>query len=102
MVRRCIGRARLDIGSPHTRGDGPYELDSLDDVPEFSPHAWGWSVIADFAANPRAVLPTRVGMVRGSFTTSTIGICSPHTRGDGPHFVVVTVIVVELFPHALG
>ncbi len=52
--------------SPHTRGDGPATLPAAPFRVAFSPHAWGWSVRALHPCGWHAVLPTRVGMVRGN------------------------------------
>ena len=49
---------------PHTRGDGPSRWVSSFFLMLYSPHTWGWTLIA----NAEAALPEGI----------------PHTRGDGP------------------
>ena len=62
---RCMERIRKAYPcSPHTRGDGPTATQILFRTAQFSPHAWGWSVVEFFPALGGNVLPTRVGMVR--------------------------------------
>ena len=84
MVRRNHRMERLHLRSPHPRGDGPSKavVEMQDGL--FSPPAWGWSARGDRGKHRPAVLPTRVGMVRGTFIGSPLGFCSPHPRGDGP------------------
>ncbi len=49
---------------PHTRGDGPcYEI-LRQDPGEYSPHAWGWTMVALVINGEQVVFPTRVGMDR--------------------------------------
>ena len=84
MVRGVRGSFCRGRGSPHTRGDGPLILLSVKEVKLFSPHAWGWSAAQAQNMQQRAVLPTRVGMVRRITTSSRASHRSPHTRGDGP------------------
>ncbi len=50
----------------------------------FSPRAWGWSESTTPLMSARFVLPTCVGMVRGSNLRQLQRFCSPHVRGDGP------------------
>ena len=66
-----VGMVRFDCrlvlaaqGSPHPRGDGPYQNDRKERRLRFSPPAWGWSERSQWLADCFAVLPTRVGMVR--------------------------------------
>ena len=86
MVREIGAATRLAGSSPHTRGDGPHSDASTEREPRFSPHAWGWSVSLAQRNGMRVVLPTRVGMVRSCWMTVGTGLCSPHTRGDGPEY----------------
>ena len=63
---RAGRRVRLkNERSPHARGDGPRASSVSATVAGFSPRAWGWSAEATWSARQIAVLPTRVGMVRG-------------------------------------
>src|SRR5271166_4779787 len=66
MVRQCTKTPRSPQRSPHTRGDGPIPLALSAALEAFSPHAWGWSVIAPEKSLHTDVLPTRVGMVRST------------------------------------
>ena len=59
--RRCNSRRGC---SPHARGDGPSIACAGGAGREFSPRAWGWSALIIMFTLARAVLPTRVGMVR--------------------------------------
>src|SRR5204862_28737 len=70
--------------SPHSRGDGPQNRQTVLLLSGFSPLAWGWSRAIEGIDEINLVLPTRVGMVRPlSWKTSTRS-GSPHSHGDGP------------------
>ena len=71
--RRCF---------PHTRGDGPETIHSETLAAQFSPHAWGWSVV-NLPFQPQRV----------SF---------PHTRGDGPQTLSIRLRLGSFSPHAWG
>src|SRR5436190_542470 len=43
MVRTATHHFERQEGSPHTRGDGPFNGTSDVITIAFSPHAWGWS-----------------------------------------------------------
>ena len=102
MVRRCSARRCARLCSPHTRGDGPIAA-AVTSVPaEFSPHAWGWSGAMNRSTEATHVLPTRVGMVRMCGLSLDAGVCSPHTRGDGPVGLVGRVVCRQFSPHAWG
>ncbi len=91
MVRPQCWLVRLLGSSPHTRGDGP-RLGGVRRRPtSFSPHAWGWSASQIVNASAKAVLPTRVGMVRCSSCATHQQLGSPHTRGDGPETPVYSM-----------
>ncbi len=49
---------------PHTRGGGPQNLSFLRGQSEFSPHAWGWTVLLLQVDFRQLVFPTRVGVDR--------------------------------------
>ena len=84
MVRVTMSRPGPAYCSPHPRGDGPLDVESLRAQLEFSPPAWGWSVLDMRKSANAAVLPTRVGMVLiESFRPADLR-GSPHPRGDGP------------------
>ena len=70
--------------SPHVRGDGPTPCGNFSLRSEFSPRAWGWSVLSLNEPPIRAVLPTCVGMVRADWPNEVERARSPHVRGDGP------------------
>ena len=84
MVRGSPLCHRRRASSPHPRGDGPSSNFFSSSARMFSPPAWGWSDLAERAGVHRAVLPTRVGMVRASHRVSHALQGSPHPRGDGP------------------
>ena len=60
-------------------------------MPEFSPHAWGWSSPVAPPDPELMVFPTRVGMVRLRRARLRKLVCFPHTRGDGPLRLLVRV-----------
>ena len=68
----------------------------------FSPHAWGWSAQLIHLDKFRAVLPTRVGMVRLRAILKDHATCSPHTRGDGPAYAAHKIVEAMFSPHAWG
>src|SRR6202051_456612 len=88
--------------SPHTRGDGPQRRRSTSIRSQFSPHAWGWSDLRRECPELSAVLPTRVGMVRGSGESDARVLGSPHTRGDGPNVRDDLFQLYSFSPHAWG
>ncbi len=88
--------------SPHTRGDGPLGLSTGRKPSRFSPHAWGWSAFPLKVGKPKAVLPTRVGMVREEAHPSCLKQGSPHTRGDGPLLLDGEATSRVFSPHAWG
>ncbi len=102
MVRFPANTVNLSAGSPHTRGDGPYSAEDIQGMLRFSPHAWGWS--GHLAHHPplQQVLPTRVGMVRLLLALARQLVCSPHTRGDGPHSSFIRCSQEQFSPHAWG
>ena len=102
MVRFTMQEDTATRSSPHTRGDGPLRSTVSAVCLPFSPHAWGWSALAGCLAIRTRVLPTRVGMVRPATWTDANGVCSPHTRGDGPLPSAPTLRVRRFSPHAWG
>ena len=102
MVRHVAYNETRACRSPHTRGDGPLRRILLLRTPGFSPHAWGWSESWVSCCYPLSVLPTRVGMVRGTSWWSSGLVSSPHTRGDGPGTVPSDIAASQFSPHAWG
>ncbi len=47
---------------PHTRGGGPQLSERRAAVQSFSPHAWGWTLLAIRQLLRSIVFPTRVGV----------------------------------------
>ncbi len=90
MVRNIRAGGQAERCSPHPRGDGPQTRSEIKALRQFSPPAWGWSDVVDKLAEIRAVLPTRVGMVRCPFKIAEFFMGSPHPRGDGPTTVVTS------------
>ncbi len=90
------------LSSPHTRGDGPWDCRRKWTFGRFSPHAWGWSWTFGSHGPNRAVLPTRVGMVRIYRINGPIWRGSPHTRGDGPACASFANRLQPFSPHAWG
>ncbi len=84
MVRKVASAFKQSRRSPHPRGDGPNLLFVMGSGSGFSPPAWGWSVPGDVHRACKAVLPTRVGMVRTTASPLAASSRSPHPRGDGP------------------
>ncbi len=68
----------------------------------FSPHAWGWSGRICDTLCRLGVLPTRVGMVRLEPWLACIAESSPHTRGDGPEWLQIGLVLAMFSPHAWG
>ena len=69
---------------------------------EFSPPAWGWSVIVHIYGVSVTVLPTRVGMVRLGLNGEADGEGSPHPRGDGPDGIALLDRTLAFSPPAWG
>ena len=84
MVRKASNEGITKVSSPHPRGDGPRSALVFGWSEQFSPPAWGWSVIAVDSFQRAGVLPTRVGMVRCDKSEGANANGSPHPRGDGP------------------
>ena len=84
MVRPVGKDFDLDLGAPHPRGDGPAYYRTSIMRPVCSPPAWGWSAPSLQLIQRRAVLPTRVGMVRPFVAAEADPESAPHPRGDGP------------------
>ena len=68
----------------------------------FSPHPWGWTVIARLVRRHCAVFPTPVGMDRNATRTNHRIIVFPHTRGDGPPQVYLIEQHYAFSPHPWG
>ena len=67
---------------PHTRGGGPFlAIFSVPSVP-FSPHAWGWTIVA--------------------VETEHLHHSFPHTRGGGPISDVRKPPALNVFPTRVG
>ncbi len=88
MVRYGIPNLSPERGFPHTRGDGPRDGITAQGVAWFSPHAWGWSEMGFYIVKTAYVFPTRVGMVRSRDRSAHQSGRFPHTRGDGPGWLV--------------
>ena len=102
MVR---GRSRsrpVPLGIPHTRGDGPPWAWRATPLAPYSPHAWGWSDSRLCHDRRAAVFPTRVGMVRYTYSARVVIQSIPHTRGDGPARRHRGAVSREYSPHAWG
>ena len=84
MVRHLATSKDSPARAPHPRGDGPGTPARHLASQQCSPPAWGWSDHRAPAANPPAVLPTRVGMVRRRLRRGSRSGSAPHPRGDGP------------------
>jgi len=97
-------------------------IKTMQEVGEYSPHAWGWTYYQKMSLVFPIVFPTRVGMDHGIDRNLSIGIvfptrvgmdrCStkgrwrsssiPHTRGDGPLNVIYLIPSYQYSPHAWG
>src|SRR6266571_407620 len=102
MVRLIWRGVFGDGSSPHPRGDGPSSSVALRADPTFSPPAWGWSAIKLASGRDKAVLPTRVGMVRAQHRRGVARHGSPHPRGDGPDLNGTTHFEKRFSPPAWG
>ncbi len=87
---------------PHTRGDGPVQLDEALECGAYSPHAWGWTEKTDEHLSKIAVFPTRVGMDRPAAVLGGGPSRIPHTRGDGPQNENFEILDALYSPHAWG
>ena len=92
----------INTSSPHTRGDGPQVYYSSTQYTKFSPHTWGWPVVANPIAGQDVVLPTHVGMARVITRIKSIPPGSPHTRGDGPGQPLFSGTHKSFSPHTWG
>ncbi len=102
MVRMVSFRFQVRLRSPHPRGDGPLRCLGAKRGKRFSPPAWGWSELLHPEQEREPVLPTRVGMVRGSCRSATCSSGSPHPRGDGPLAQVPVRPAAPFSPPAWG
>ncbi len=87
---------------PHTRGDGPDEVEEKVANARFSPHPWGWTAFAAISQAPGAVFPTPVGMDRHGVQHEILARGFPHTRGDGPPARAWKEHGLEFSPHPWG
>ena len=101
MVRSLIRVADTYSRSPHVRGDGPRVSVSHPIGVEFSPRAWGWSVINTEKLKPLQVLPTCVGMVRCPSRCREPLAVLP-TCGDGPPVPCIVLDPFSFSPRAWG
>ena len=102
MVRIRARAWRVMRNIPHTRGDGPCADWANSAYAAYSPHAWGWSGLANRVARFWAIFPTRVGMVRPADAETSAGRNIPHTRGDGPAVASNRASRTQYSPHAWG
>ena len=102
MVRRKSRGAHETSSFPLTRGDGPARMNGLRPVPEFSPHAGGWSAAHRFAPESEDVFPSRGGMVRHHPKPRDRHRGFPLTWGDGPEPDPSTKPAAGFSPHAGG
>ena len=84
MFRTCGPRPGRRDPSPHARGDVPCHTGTRPWNCNFSPRPWGCSVPRAGSGGDGALLPTPVGMFRGSRRRSWRPRLSPHARGDVP------------------
>ena len=102
MFRSSWKRQSPSSSSPHPRGDVPESvLNDLRQI-EFSPPAWGCSANMTNTIETPDVLPTRVGMFRSKKDTGTLGVSSPHPRGDVPLVPGGNVVSTKFSPPAWG
>ncbi len=102
MVRDDDDVVRQIIRFPHPRGDGPFGCVAPELLAQFSPPAWGWSVLASRDLTSMCVFPTRVGMVRCGVGCVRRRTGFPHPRGDGPCDFSGSVAVLKFSPPAWG
>ena len=102
MVRRKKMTIGQQIGCPHARGDGPWKTRALSCTRSLSPRAWGWSDEIVNREQDKLVVPTRVGMVRGTRPNMWKPPRCPHARGDGPAGWAVRTFARLLSPRAWG
>ena len=87
---------------PHMRGDEPEGTGEVGKTVEYSPHAWGWTIVNQNYRQELEVFPTRVGMnhiIRPWWLSQW---CIPHTRGNEPLMMMRRWKKLTYFPHAWG
>ena len=109
VVPTRVGVDRPRVGSgppaprcPHTRGGGPTSPVPRPNRTLLSPHAWGWTALADPRKRRGQVVPTRVGVDREGEPRPHPRPRCPHTRGGGPHGQQQNRWSASLSPHAWG
>ena len=88
--------------SPCTRRDGPDRLSPSRADSRFSLHAQGWPVSDGTNGSCLVVLPARAGMALFIGASSSLFLCSPCTRRDGPDSQTPTWTPVPFSLHAQG
>ena len=96
-----LGKRRA-IGFPHTRGGGPDRHVQNARSYQFSPHAWGWTLLAACQQSSHNVFPTRVGVDRGAGIMPPAKFGFPHTRGGGPSAGGSGHAGMRVFPTRVG
>ena len=84
MFRPVRRSSSFRSASPHARGDVPSRCGGLRSLICFSPRPWGCSDVRGFLFSACPLLPTPVGMFRGSTPSRPLWRPSPHARGDVP------------------
>ena len=102
MFRRHYYTIHLLFGSPHMRGDVPFNCPGRASGGTFSPHAWGCSAVEELYKGRPVVLPTCVGMFRRCDRAPSWRACSPHMRGDVPLKPSPHSVANLFSPHAWG
>ncbi len=102
MDRDWNARIPIRHRCPHARGDGPEDRTRSYLVGVLSPRAWGWTGMHRGRPTSRPVVPTRVGMDRGSPAAASRRSGCPHARGDGPAVELAQIPVELLSPRAWG
>ena len=84
MFRARRRSSRSGATSPHARGDVPTFYNCPTVRKSFSPRPWGCSALREKPAPSNWLLPTPVGMFRGTDYLQPTAAASPHARGDVP------------------
>ncbi len=95
-VHRCERRI------PHVRGGGPGTRLAVQQMREYSPRAWGWTVGPTGRHQASAVFPTCVGVDRCLSCPQPKHTSIPHVRGGGPTPTGLISTPIMYSPRAWG
>ena len=92
----------IPVRFPRTRGDGPFDRETLTMRNRFPPHTRGWTGIWRQQLNHVQVSPAHAGMDRLIVHQACFPHCFPRTRGDGPGSDCKSPLPAVFPPHTRG